>query len=82
MTAYFLKTKINKRKIDYFFFYFLFICVTETGNKSSVNMVRNMVLRRVIQGSEFTPELLRILANDTEKGMSSSLRNQKDEKGL
>lgn len=56
--------------------------MTETGNKSSVNMVRNMVLRRVIQGSEFTPELLRILANDTEKGMSSSLRNQKDEKGL
>lgn len=56
--------------------------MTETGNKSSVNMVRNMVLRRAIQGSEFTPKLLRILANDTEKGMSSSLRNQNDEKGL
>lgn len=41
-----------------------------------------MILRRAIQGSEFMPELFSILANDTENGTSSNLRNLKDVKGL
>lgn len=41
-----------------------------------------MILRRATQGSEFTPELFSILANDTENSTSSNLRNQKDVRRL
>lgn len=39
-----------------------------------------MILQRAIP--EFKPELFSLLSNNTEKGMSSTSRNLKDEKGL
>ena len=47
-----------------------------------MTMVRIVILRRAIQGSEFTPELFSILANDTENCKCSNLRNQKDVKNV
>lgn len=41
-----------------------------------MTMVRIVILRRAIQGSEFTPELFSILADDTENCKCSNLRNQ------